>query len=436
MFRRAILFHPSLNMSPSSPVRLRDLSSNQWKSGLAAWLGWLFDGLDIHLFTLVAVPLVAELLHTDPRHPDVAHHGSLIQASFMVGWALGGALFGRMGDLIGRTRALSLTILFYAGFTGLGYFATEWWHLLIFRFLAALGIGGEWAVGASLLAETWPKSWRPWIAATLQTGVNLGILIACFFGWLLQSEPPRTIFLVGVLPALLVLWIRKSVPETEEWHSHRSGKTAPPGLADLFRGPLARTTWIALLLCGISLTAHWTFMFWQQAHVRSLPEISILDAAGKNRAVATALFLIILSSIAGNFLAAALSKLLGYGRTIALMLFSYAILMLLTYRGQPTWAELRWAFVAIGLCQGVFGLFTMCLPPLFPVLLRTTGAGFCYNFGRILSAGGVVFFGLFSAVGDLRAALFHSAFLFLPAALIALFLPEPTGQKSAPSPVD
>ena len=99
--------------------------------------------------------------------------------------------------------------------------------------------------------------------------------------------------------------------------------------------------------------------------------------------------------------------------------------MLLTYAREPTWSELRWAFMAIGLCQGVFALFTMSLPPLFPVLLRTTGAGFCYNFGRILSAAGVVFFGLFSSVGDFRSALFHSAFLFLPAAALALVLPEP-----------
>ena len=95
-------------------------------------------------------------------------------------------------------------MLTYAGFTGLSFFAQTWWHLLVFRFLAALGIGGEWAVGASLLAETWPRHWRPWIAAVLQTGVNVGILGAVFFNFLLASAPPRFLFLVGVIPALLV----------------------------------------------------------------------------------------------------------------------------------------------------------------------------------------------------------------------------------------
>src|SRR5213075_71782 len=163
--------------------RLRDLSPAQWKAGIAAWLGWLFDGLDMHLYTLVAAPFVAQLLfHTgalvtaNPADALVKEKSSWIQAAFLIGWALGGAFFGRIGDRLGRSRALSLTILTYACFTGLSFYSTQWWHLLIFRFLAALGIGGEWAVGSSLLSETWPRRWRPWIAGILQTAVNIGIL--------------------------------------------------------------------------------------------------------------------------------------------------------------------------------------------------------------------------------------------------------------------
>src|SRR5262249_4975626 len=134
---------------------LRGLSAQQWRSGIAAWLGWTFDGLDMHLYTLVAAPFVAQLLGalttTDSR---VGRYGSIIQAAFLTGWALGGGFFGRIGDRLGRARALCLTILTYAAFTGLSFFAQAWWQLMIFRFLAALGIGGEWAVGASLLSET------------------------------------------------------------------------------------------------------------------------------------------------------------------------------------------------------------------------------------------------------------------------------------------
>jgi len=110
---------------------LRDLSPQQWKSGIAAWLGWLFDGLDMHLYSIVAMPLVVQLLHaTGPKDRDVGFYSSLIQAAFLAGWALGGGFFGRLGDRLGRARALMLTILTYASFTGLGFFAQTWWQLL------------------------------------------------------------------------------------------------------------------------------------------------------------------------------------------------------------------------------------------------------------------------------------------------------------------
>src|SRR5436190_10144735 len=187
------------NTGGESIVHLRDISSTQWKSGIAAWLGWFFDGLDMHLYTLVAAPFVAQLLAVSVRDDAVGQKSSWIQAAFLVGWALGGGIFGRIGDRLGRSRALMLTILTYALFTGLSYFAQQWWHLLIYRFLAALGIGGEWAVGASLLSETWPVKWRHWIAAVLQSAVNIGVLGAVLANLILAAKPPRYLFLVGIL---------------------------------------------------------------------------------------------------------------------------------------------------------------------------------------------------------------------------------------------
>lgn len=422
---------------PPEPVHhLRDLSPQQWKSGIAAWLGWLFDGLDMHLYTLVAVPFVASLMHLEPSDASVSQHGAFINAAFLVGWALGGAFFGRLGDLLGRSRALVLTILTYAGFTGLSFFAETWWQLMIFRFLAALGIGGEWAVGASLLSETWPKSWRPWIAATLQTAVNCGVLLACLAGYLLENQPPRYIFLVGILPALITLWIRSAVPETEEWKEARHS-APPPRIAELFGPRVRATTWRVLLICGVSLTAHWTFMYWQQSFIRNHPQIVTLDAAGRNHAAVVALFWIMIGSVLGNFGAGALAKWMGYRRAIVILMAAYFACMVAAF--STTWdysTTLLW-YGIIGFCQGVFGLFTMCLPPLFPTLLRSTGAGFCYNFGRIVAAGGTVFFGLFNAVGDYRTALLYAAFLFLPAAFLGILLPdEPAHDDMLDQPVD
>ena len=420
-----------ISETPSVPgtdaTHLRDLSPQQWKSGIAAWLGWLFDGLDMHLYVLVAAPFVAELLGVvSEKDPLVGYYSSWIQAAFLIGWALGGGFFGRIADRLGRSKALMLTILTYASFTGLSFFAQTWWQLLIFRFMAALGIGGEWAVGAALLSETWPKRWRPWMAAVLQTGVNIGVMLAGLTIYLLAGFPNRTVFLVGVLPALLVLWIRRAVPEPEEWQGAKERSAhAQPGFLELFRGKVRRTTILTLLVCAFSLTAHWAFLFWYLQHVRNLPELSDWTDADKARLVSKLVWLVTFSSIAGNFLAAFLARHLKYRWSIACLCVGYFLAMAATYSTPLEYEHLWYGFVAIGLCHGVFALFTMYLPPLFPTLLRTTGAGFCFNIGRIAAGLGTVFFGLFSKVGDYRLALVGAGFLFLPAAGIALLLPEP-----------
>ncbi len=416
-------------------TRLRDLSPQQWKSGIAAWLGWLFDGLDMHLYTLVATPFVAELLSVATTSDAVTYHGSVIQAAFLVGWALGGGFFGRIGDRLGRARALNLTILTYAIFTGLSFFAQTWWHLLIFRFLAALGIGGEWAVGASLLSETWPKRWRPWIAAVLQSAVNVGVMLAMVAGLLLAHAPYRCVFLVGILPALLVVWIRRAVPETQEWHQAKAeAQRDVPGILDLFRGQVLRTTVLTILVCALSLSAHWAFMYWYLQHLRNLPDLAGWSSADKTTLAGKAMLLVMITSIFGNFLAAWIARRLGYRLTISLMCLAYFGSMLVTYGVVRTHENLFWWLIAMGVCQGLFGLFTMYLPPLFPTLLRTTGAGFCYNIGRIVAAGGTVYFGLFSKFGDHRLVLLYAGWLFLPAAGVALFLPEPPEEKGPVAP--
>jgi len=421
--------HPALPAQSSSPARDEAegrLTAREWKTGLAAWLGWTFDGLDMHLYTLVAAPFVAELMGNLPTtHPAVGRHASIIQAAFLLGWALGGSLFGYVGDRLGRTRALSLTILTYALFTGLSCLAQSWWHLLILRFLAALGIGGEWAVGASLLAETWPRRLRPWVAAVLQTGVNIGVLGAGLANQLLAAAPPRYLFLVGVLPAFLVLWIRRAVPEPEVWRAARANtREAQPGVRELFRGATRRVTIWVMLACGVSLTAHWAFMFWFLQHLRNLPEVLAMPADERNRLASLALYLVIAASIAGCFFFGWIARYAGYRATIAWTFLAYFAAMLAAFgtpRGHQ--ALMAW-FPAIGFCQGVFALFTMYLPPLFPTLLRTTGAGFCYNIGRIAAAGGTVFFGLYSDVGDHRRALVYAGYLFVPAAAVSFLMPH------------
>lgn len=423
---------------------LRDLSPQQWKSGLAAWLGWLFDGLDMHLYTLVAAPFVATLLGlaaTDTAHAMVKEKSSWIQAAFLIGWALGGGFFGRLGDRLGRSRSLCLTVLTYALFTGLSFFAQTWWQLMIFRFLAALGIGGEWAVGSTLLSETWPRKWRPWIAAVLQMGVNLGVLLACLTGILLKGQEPKYVFLVGIVPALLVFWIRRHVPEPAEWHAAKAGGGgAEPGVGELFSGSVKRTTWLTIAVCATSLTGWWAFMFWHPQHLMNLPELQSWTLPAKRDLVAQTFAWVIGVSIVGNFVAGALAKRLGYRKAIVLMFGGFFVTFLLTFGLQHDYRTLAGFWLpAIGFWSGVFGLFTMCLPPLFPVLLRTTGAGFCYNIGRIAAAFGTIFSGALTHGGNFRQTLLGVGCLFLLALVVALWLPEPSDAKatgSADQPLD
>ncbi len=417
-------------MAPEAAPRLRDLKPHQWKSGIAAWLGWLFDGLELHLYTLVAAPLVVTLLDvTSAADPAVKEKSAYIQAAFLVGWALGGTFFGRLGDRLGRSRTLALTVLTYAVCTGLCAFAQTWWQLMFFRFVAALGIGGEWAVGASLIAETWPKTWRPWLAAILQTAVNVGILLASAIVALLSllPNPPeeRYVFLIGVAPALVVYWIRKHVPEPETWHRAESTDAPKPGIVDLFRGRVASITWRTMVVCALGLSAWWLFLFWHAQHLRRLLVDDGVAPGEVTRLISIAFFLMIFVSIGGNYLAGWLARLWGNRRAILLLMLALFGSMAGAFAVPRGFGELAWFWVPlVGLFSGVFGLFTMYLPPLFPTLLRTTGAGFCFNIGRLAAAVASLIFGWLAPVGDFRTALLISSGVALAAAVAAWWLPE------------
>jgi len=420
-----------MTVTPASPPRLRDITRGQWRSGAAAWLGWFFDGLDMHLYTLVALPFVAELMGMASASAAVHERAAWIMAAFLFGWALGGGLFGLIGDRLGRSRTLVLTILTYACFTGLSFFAQTWQELALCRFLAALGIGGEWAVGASLLSETWPAGWRPLLAAILQSAVNVGVMVATLASYLLADCPNRVVFLVGLAPALVTLWIRRAVPETTAWHQARAGAHGhQPGIGALFRGPVRRITLLTLAVCALGLSAHWAVMFWSLQQVRGLGELASWSDAERNRLASGIMLLLMVASVIGNLASALLAQFMGYRRAITLLFIAYALAMIGAYSVPRTLSGLMPYLGAIGFCQGVFALFTMYLPPLFPTLLRTTGAGFCYNSGRVAAAAATVVFAMAAPVGDVRLALVGAGLLFLPAAALAWRLPEPPTQSA------
>ena len=167
-----------------------------------------------------------------------------------------------------------LTISTYAMFTGLSFFAQTWWQLLVFRFLAALGIGGEWAVGATLLSETWPRHWRPWLAAVLQTAVNVGVMLAALVVFVLAGHSAVRVSWPASFRRFWSFGFARRCRNRSNGSRTSSGRAeAAPRFAELFGRSLRRTTVLTLLVCALSLTAHWAFLFWYLQHLRNLPDL-------------------------------------------------------------------------------------------------------------------------------------------------------------------
>lgn len=401
------------------------IDSRRGKAFFAAWLGWAFDGLDGFLYTLVAIPLMKDLLGAGADKASVATMAGLVQGIFLIGWAVGGFVFGYLGDRLGRTRVLTLTILTYALFTGFTFFAQTWWQLAILRFIAALGIGGEWAAGSALVSETLPNRYRHWASAILQSGYMVGIILAALTVGALGSLEYRWVFVVGVIPALFSVWIRKAVPEPEEWAQSRETRKKVP-VADLFRGEVKRNTWLTLVLSSVSLTTVWGLLYFITQIVRSLPEVKAMTPAAANSLVSSFTIEYMLWNIAGNFFAAGIAKKVGYRKAIFLLLLGGLLTFSFGFKPHHDLGQLRIAMACAALTNlGVFGVFPLYIPPLFPTLLRTTGAGLCYNFGRVVAGIGTIWLAYqTSGAVSPYTAIMVLAICFIPGMVVALMMPE------------
>jgi MFS family permease len=415
-----------------------DLTKQQTKSLIAAWLGWAFDGLDGFLYVLVGFPFVTQLVArehgttveqvraTDSLSGEVTFKATMIQAFFLIGWAIGGAVFGRLGDRLGRSRTLTLTVLTYACFTGLSFFAGAWWHLLIFRFVAALGIGGEWAAGSALVSETLPPRYRAWASATLQSGYMIGCIAAALTTTWLSRFEPRWVFLVGVVPAFATVWIRWAVPEPEQWRKQAATSTPPPVSALLSR-ELRRTTVLTILLTGIALTTVWAFWFFLPVAIRRLPEVRGWDRPQIEALVSSVTICSLSCNILGNYFATYLARFTTYRFAFA-FLFAAGLACFLIGFAHPL--TMRTVYLVPGITSffilGVFGLFPLYVPTLFPTLLRTLGAGVTYNSGRLISAAGTAGTGwLMTQAGGPSGALWWVSLLYVPGIAVALMAPKP-----------
>lgn len=418
------------------------LNKTQFKALSAAWLGWCFDGLDGFLYVMVGRPFVQQLVLQEHGlepgaeiSPALANEITLkftiIGSVFLIGWAIGGVVFGRIGDRIGRARTLTLTILTYAIFTGLCYFSESWWHLLLFRFISALGIGGEWAAGSALVSETLPKRHRAWGGALLQSGYIVGSIIAAYTTAWLSIFEYRTVFLVGVLPAFITFWIRGAVPEPEQWTSQRHAQPPPP-VRELFSTDLCRTTILTILLVSVPLTTVWAFWLWLPEVIRGIPEVKAWSRSAQQAFIVNVIVLSLVFNIVGNFFSAYLARFTNYKLAFSFMFLGGLLCFVSGFHRPPTLANIHVIACSTSFfILGFFGMLPLYLPRLFPTLLRTLGCGVTYNVGRLIAAAGTFASGwLVTHAQGPNGALWWTGMLYIPGLIIAVLAPRPTFEMS------
>jgi MFS family permease len=410
----------------------------QWLVLLVAWLGWVFDSMDATIYAIVLHPALHDLLHTGSApvsDADIGKYGGIIFSIFLIGWAIGGVLFGIAADYFGRTKTLIATILIYAVFTGLAALSQDWWHLAIYRFLTALGIGGEWAAGATLVAEVWPEHKRAKAAGILQSAWAVGFFLAAAFNLLLRGHGWRVLFLVGVLPALVALLVRLWVKEPERWvkaHTRelQAGEVHGVKLPELFHGSLLRPTLVGFGLAFVAVFGLWGATNWTATLVRRLPDVKDLDAATVSTNVSYAIMWLNVGALAGYLSFGPLADRFGRRPVFALMCAGSLVMLPVIFLVPRPYEEMLHLLPLLGFFNnGIFSGFPIYLTELYPTRIRATGAGFCFNAGRVLAAGGPFLTGfLEQSLGSLGRAASAIALIYVLGLLILPFAPETRGK--------
>ncbi len=426
----------------------------QWLVLFVAWLGWVFDSMDATIYAIVLHPALDELLLVSVARggspgaispeviglevigPEViGWYGGIIFSIFLIGWAIGGVLFGVMADRLGRTKTLIITILAYSVFTGLAALSQDWWHLAIYRFLTALGIGGEWAAGASIVAEAWPEEKRAKAAGILQSAWAAGFFLAATFNLLLRGYGWRALFLVGVIPALVALLVRLWVKEPDRWvrvhaEEQRSGRAHQLRLRELFQRPLRRSTLVGSWLAFVAVFGLWGATNWTPTLIAALPDMQGLDRAALSSAVSYAIMALNAGALLGYLSFGPLAERFGRRPVFALMCAGSLVMLPVTFLTPHAYLDVVLLLPLLGFFNnGIFSGFPIYLPELYPTRLRATGAGFCFNAGRVLASISPFLTGsLVASLGSFGRAASAIALIYLVGLVILPFAPETRGR--------
>jgi len=414
------------------------VSPYQWLVLFVAWLGWVFDSMDATIYAIVLHPALHDLLRTPAGSaaPEaIGWYGGLIFSIFLIGWAIGGVLFGLVADRFGRTKTLIVTILIYAAFTGLAALSQTWWHLALYRFLTALGIGGEWAAGATLVAEIWPEHKRAKAAGLLQSAWAVGFFLAALFNLLLRGYGWRALFLVGVLPAAVSLLVFWWVEEPERWVRARraaqwAGAGASPRLAELFRGGLRRHTLVGSTLAFVAVFGLWGSTNWTPTLVGTMPDLQGLGREELAARVSYAIMALNAGAMWGYLGFGPLADRFGRRAVFALMCTGSLIMLPVTFLAPREYLHVLLLLPVLGFFNnGIFSGFPIYLPELYPTRLRATGAGFCFNAGRVLASTGPFLTGwLVATFGSFGVAVSAVGLIYAVGLLVLPFAPETRGR--------
>lgn len=409
------------------------LTTNQIRGFWAAWGGWALDGMDSFIYALVLVPAMRELL---PRSgipattANVGYYGGLLFALFLIGWGFS-MIWGPIGDRIGRVKTLTLTILFYSIFTFTGALATSVWQLAAFRMLAGVGIGGEWTLGGTFVAEEWPEDRRKMGAGWMQTGYYFGVLAAALlnatvgarFGW-------RMMFAVGGLPALVVFLIQRAVKEPERW---KPAKSAARAIGLLFSREYRRRTILNSIYLLVSITGLWASTVYVPSATTYLALKAGETASQAARMASAATIIVAVGTILGCIALPPLAERFGRLKTLGL----YFAVMFLTISTGFGWAFYRasgalpW-FLTILFFQGVAGanftMYSLWLPEQYRTECRASAFGFATSSGRFIGAGITFLVGAgVSSTGTIGTPVALTSLAFLAGLLLLPFGIETKG---------
>ena len=406
------------------------LSRYQMLVLVVAWLGWIFDSMDATIYNLVLTPALRELLGPRSSPETIGWYGGIILAIFLVGWAVGGVLFGMLADYLGRARTLVITILIYALFTGLAALSHSWWELCIYRFLTALGIGGEWAAGATLVAEVLPERLRVKGAGVLQSAWGAGYFLAAGVSALLSRYSWRAMFLVGIVPAVVALFVRLKVREPERWREARASGRERLTLWELFTPEHRRDTLVGSALAFVAVFGLWGATNWTPTLEREMLEPLGRSPAEITRMVSYAVMCLNAGAIVGYFSFPPLAEWIGRRAAFLWMMLGAAVTLPATFLLPDSYSRALLVLPALGFfTNGIFSGFPIYLPELYPTRMRATGAGFCFNAGRVLAASSPFLTGyLVVHLGTFARAASSVAIIYVLGTAVLLFARETKGQ--------